>query len=140
MFERFRKDGREAVILARQEARELRHGQIDTDHLLLGLLGQGEGAAARALRAYGLDRDGVRQRVARQHEASSRRPRFTADAKEAIKQSLRVALRSEHRSISSGHVLLGLLEIGDTAALRTLQTAEVDLARLREEVTRQIAA
>lgn len=140
MFERFTQDSREAVVLARKEARDLGHGQVDTDHLLLALLTAGEGAAARALRSYGLNAEGVRGRIATQHERvrSRRHPRFTRDAKKALEQSLRVARRSDHKSLTSGHLLLGLLEAGESRALRTLATAEVDLARLRDEVTRQI--
>lgn len=141
MFERFSGHAREVVVSGQVEARRLGHGRIDTDHLLLGLLAAPDGAAATALRWYGLSADGLRTWVAERHPAGERPGRhipFTRPAKRALVESLRATRQTRHRRISSGHMLLGLLAVQDGMAVRALTAGEVDVAWLRAEVMRHI--
>ncbi|MDA0565911.1 hypothetical protein LG943_16555 [Streptomonospora sp. S1-112] len=152
MFERFAKDARLAVVSAQEEARSLGHGRIGAAHLVLGLLAEDRGPAARALAEHGADlaalRDTVRRTAAdgAAGAGAASRPRrglfgrlargaghipFTRPAKRSLEESLRVALDRGDTAISGGHVLLGVLRAGDPGALRALTDAGVAPADLR---------
>lgn len=151
MFERFRTDAREATVLAQDQARELGHRHIGTEHLLLGLLAHGEGAAARALREGGCDPTRLRDSVGRL-VATKPPPRrrlfgkgnighvpFTRRAKKALELSLRVALSRKQNSIGGGHVLIGVLDTPEATATRVLTDSGVDVDALRTTADRLTA-
>src|SRR5581483_4868764 len=113
MFERFTDRARRVVVLSQEEARRLKHSYIGTEHILLGLLDEGEGVACRALTGLGLSLDGTRQEVAEvvapgSAELPSHIP-FTPRAKKTLELSLREALQLQHDYIGTEHLLLGIL-------------------------------
>jgi ATP-dependent Clp protease ATP-binding subunit ClpA len=126
------------VVLAQEESRNLGHGHIGTEHLLLGLLRVPDGLAARALGSRGVRLDGARAVVASiggtGEPPSAGMVPFTPSAKQALELSLREALRLEHTYIDTEHLLLGLLGIPDSSAARVLADRKVDAAGLREEL------
>lgn len=142
MFERFSDRGRRVLVLAQEEARLLHHGLIGTEHLLLGLLHEGEGPAARALEATGVSLEAVRAKVAvLAHPSDSRAggaPPFTPRAKKALELALREALQLGHHSIGTGHIFLGLLREGEGVAPQALRALGADVDQLRDEVIRQL--
>jgi ATP-dependent Clp protease ATP-binding subunit ClpA len=179
MFERFTLDAREAVKLARDEARRLGHGFIGPEHVLLGLAAVRSGPGWESLDAFGLGLDDLRERVAvmigspaldaealaslgidldavrRATEASfgsgalDRRPGkcgpgghipFTPRGKKTLELSLRAALKLKSHQITTGHVLLGVLDTRGNAGLHLLDMAGVDVGVLRADVTRRLAA
>ena len=192
MFERFGADARQAVVLAQEEARRMRHNYIGCEHLLLGLLDEGSGPAADALGAFGLRAESIRGLVAgeiglgndpldadalaslgidldavrRATEASfgagaleRENPRgggakwgrgrgrpptghipLTHRSKKSLELALRAAVKLRHDSITSGHVLLGIIDQGDNAALLVLGKTGVSGRALRDEVTRRLTA
>ena len=142
MFERFTSQSRRVVVLAQEEARMLNHNYIGTEHLLLGLLHEGKGAAARALTAMDVTLDAAREQVVAtigrgQAEPSGHIP-FTPPAKKSLELSLREALQLESAYIGTGHLLLGLIHQGDNTAIKVLGGLGADLKDLRARVTQEL--
>ena len=140
MFDRFTDRSRRVVVLAQEEARMLNHDTIGTEHLLLGLIHEGEGVAARALESLGISLEAVRQEVeaviGRGEETPSGRMPFTARAKKVLELSLREAIQLGHNYIGTEHILLGLLREGDGVAAQVLVKLGADLNRVRQQVIR----
>ena len=139
MFERFTDRARRVVVLAQDEARLLDHNYIGTEHLLLGLLQEGQGVAARALEALGVDLAGVRSRVQEiigrgQHEQTGHIP-FTPRAKTVLELALREARDLGHEYIGTEHILLGLVREGQGVAAQVLVALGAGEAQVREKVT-----
>src|ERR1051326_4128763 len=130
MFERFTERARRVVVLAQDEARELKHEYIGTEHLLLGLLRERESVAARALAGLGVTLDEVRERVQAASPAGERSPAgqipFTPRAKRTLELSLREALAHGHNHIGTEHVLLGLSRDEDGIAVQILRELGTD--------------
>jgi ATP-dependent Clp protease ATP-binding subunit ClpC len=139
MFERFTDRARRVVVLAQEEARMLNHNYIGTEHLLLGLIHEGEGVAARALESLGVSMEAVRaqveQIIGQGQEAPSGHIPFTPRAKEVLELSLREARQLGHDYIGTEHLLLGLLREGQGVAAQVLVRLGADLNRVREQVT-----
>jgi ATP-dependent Clp protease ATP-binding subunit ClpA len=138
MFQRFTDRARRVVQLAQEEARLLRHNYLGTEHLLLGLLYDGEGVAARALESLGVSREDVRRTVEEiighgQENQAGHVP-FTPRAKKALELSLREALALGHHYIGTEHLLLGLLSEGHGVAAQVLAQAGVGHARVQKRV------
>ena len=138
MFERFTDRARRVVVLAQEEARMLNHNYIGTEHILLGLLHEGEGAAYQALTALDISLDTVRAKVEEiigtgQKEASGHIP-FTPRAKKVLELSLRESLQLGHSYIGTEHILLGLLREGEGVAAQVLVKMGTDLNRVRQRV------
>jgi ATP-dependent Clp protease ATP-binding subunit ClpC len=138
MFERFTDRSRRVVVLAQEEARMLDHGYIGTEHILLGLLREGDGHAARALESLGISLDAVRQQVeafiGRGQQAPSGTVPFTPRAKKVLELSLRESLQLGHNYIGTEHILFGLIREGDGVAAQVLVTLGADLTRVRQQV------
>jgi ATP-dependent Clp protease ATP-binding subunit ClpC len=138
MFERFTDRARRVVILAEEEARMLNHNYIGTEHILLGLIHEGEGPAAKALTGLGISLDAVRQQVeetiGKGKVVSSGHIPFTPRAKKVLELSLRESKQLGHSHIDTEHILLGLLREGEGAAAQVLQTLGADLNRVRQQV------
>jgi cytochrome c553 len=130
MFERFTQGARRAVVLAQEESRALRHPYIGTEHLLLGLIAEGEGVAAQALADAGATAPRVAEQIVTLVGMGPTVPEghipFTPRAKAALEKSLRVALEMRHNHIATGHVLLGILRVPDSLACRVLYELGVD--------------
>src|SRR6201987_5708231 len=124
MFERFTDRARRVVVLAHEEARMLNHNYIGTEHILLGLIHEGEGVAAKALESLGISLDAVRQQVeeiiGQGQQAPSGHIPFTPRAKKVLELSLREALQLGHNYIGTEHILLGLIREGDGVAAQVL--------------------
>jgi ATP-dependent Clp protease ATP-binding subunit ClpC len=138
MFERFTDRARRVVILAQEEARVLSHDYIGTEHILLGLIGEGEGVAVRALESLGISFEVVRQQVEEiigegEHAPVGHIP-FTPRAKRVLELSLRESLQLGHNYIGTEHILLGLIREGEGVAARVLVTLGADLNRVRQQV------
>ena len=144
MFERFTDRARRVVVLAQEEARQLDHGYIGTEHLLLGLLLEDEGMAARALDGLGVSRpaarDQVLKMVGRGEGAQAGHIPFTPRAKKALELSLREALQLGHNHIGTEHILLGLIREGEGVAAQVLADLGVDLDRARAKVAELVPA
>jgi hypothetical protein len=138
MFERFTERAREVVTVAQEEARGLGHNYIGTEHILLGLLREGDGVAAEVLRERGITLAGARAEVeriiGRGTAAPAGRIPFTPRSKKVLELSLREAKRLRHSYIGTEHILLGLLREGDGVAAEVLAGAGANLGRLRESV------
>jgi len=138
MFERFTDRSRRVVVLAQEEARILHHNYIGTEHLLLGLIHEGEGVAARALESLGISLEAVRQQVeeiiGEGQQAPSGHIPFTPRAKKVLELSLREALQHGHNYIGSEHILLGLIREGEGVAAQVLVRLGADLSRVRQQV------
>jgi ATP-dependent Clp protease ATP-binding subunit ClpC len=138
MFQRFTERARRVVVLAQEEARMLDHDYVGTEHILLGLLHEGEGVAARALESLGISLDEMRAAVegiiGRGQRAPSRPIPFTPRAKKVLELSLREALQLGHDYIGTEHILLGLIREGDGVAAQVLVGAGVDLNLARQRV------
>jgi ATP-dependent Clp protease ATP-binding subunit ClpA len=139
MFERFTDRARNVLVLAEQEARELHHRSIGTEHLLLALVREGEGVGARALAATGITLEAAREKVLGMvkpgpEEKVVGRPPFTPRAKKVLELSLREAVRLGHNYIGTEHLLLGLLGEGDGVGARVLTALGADLSTLRATV------
>ncbi len=137
MFERFTDRARRVLVLAQEEARLLNHSFIGTEHLLLGLIDEGEGVAARALDSLGVSLEGVRQWVevtVGPTESSFLSPPFTPRAKKVLELSLREALQLGHNYIGTEHMLLGLIREGEGVGVQALISVGVDLSRTRQRV------
>src|SRR3984885_13227666 len=117
MFERFTDWARQVIVLAQEEAKMLDHNYVGTEHILLGLIRQGEGVAAKALESLGISLDVTRQEVeeivGRGQETPSGHIPFTPRAKKVLELSLREALQRGHNYIGPEHILLGLIREGD---------------------------
>jgi ATP-dependent Clp protease ATP-binding subunit ClpC len=139
MFERFTDRARRVVVLAQEEARGLNHDYIGTEHLLLGLMREGKGVAARALDGLGVRVDAVAERVeaaaGRGSEAPSGHIPFTPRSKKVLELSLREALDLGHDYIGTEHILLGLLREGEGVAAQVLDGLGVTADGAREQVT-----
>ena len=140
MFERFTDRSRRVVALAQEEARMLDHGWIGTEHILLGLIREGDGTGARSLESLGISLDAVREQVeeiiGRGQEVPSGHIQFTPRAKKVLALSLRESLQLGHNYIGTEHILLGLLREGDGVAAQVLVRLGADLDRVRERVIR----
>ena len=142
MFERFTNQSRRVVVLAQEEARMLNHNYIGTEHLLLGLLREERGSAARALTAMDVTlaaaRDQVVAIIGRGQQQPSGHIPFTPRAKKSLELSLREALQLDDGYIGTGHLLLGLIRQGDNMAVKMLGTLGADLDELRARVIREL--
>ena len=138
MFERFTDRARRVVVLAQEEARMLNHNYIGTEHILLGLIHEGEGVAAKALESLGISLEAVRQQVeeiiGQGQQAPSGHIPFTPRAKKVLELSLREALQLGHNYIGTEHVLLGLIREGEGVAAQVLVKLGADLNRVRQQV------
>src|SRR6202522_174431 len=138
MFERFTDRARRVVVLAQEEARMLNHNYIGTEHILLGLIHEGEGVAAKALESLGISLDAVRQQVeeiiGQGQQAPSGHIPFTPRAKKVLELSLREALQLGHNYIGTEHILLGLIREGEGVAAQVLVKLGAELTRVRQQV------
>jgi ATP-dependent Clp protease ATP-binding subunit ClpC len=138
MFERFTDRARRVVVLAQEEARMLNHNYIGTEHILLGLIHEGEGVAAKALESLGISLEAVRQQVeeiiGQGQQAPSGHIPFTPRAKKVLELSLREALQLGHNYIGTEHILLGLIREGEGVAAQVLMKLGADLPRVRQQV------
>lgn len=138
MFERFTDRARRVVVLAQEEARNLNHNYIGTEHILLGLIHEGEGVAAQALEAMGISLESVREQVeeiiGQGTEAPSGHIPFTPRAKKVLEYSLREALQLGHNYIGTEHILLGLIREGDGVAAQVLTNLGADLPSVCQQV------
>jgi ATP-dependent Clp protease ATP-binding subunit ClpC len=138
MFERFTDRARRVVVLAQEEARMLNHNYIGTEHILLGLIHEGEGVAAKALESLGISLDAVREQVQEiigqgQQSPTGHIP-FTPRAKKVLELSLREGLQLGHNYIGTEHILLGLIREGEGVAAQVLVKLGADLNRVRQTV------
>ncbi|MGO1739260.1 MAG: ATP-dependent Clp protease ATP-binding subunit [Actinomycetaceae bacterium] len=138
MFERFTDRARRVVVLAQEEARMLNHNYIGTEHILLGLIHEGEGVAAKALEALDISLEAVRAQVTEiigeGQQAPSGHIPFTPRAKKVLELSLREALQLGHNYIGTEHILLGLIREGEGVAAQVLTKLGADLNRVRQQV------
>ena len=143
MFERFTDRARRVVVLAQDEARGLKHNYIGTEHLLLGLISEGEGVAAKALETMGIKGAAVRASVIEiigegEKPVEGHIP-FTPRAKRVFELSLREALQLGHNYIGTEHLLLGLLKEGEGVAAQVLTKQGADLAQVRQTVIQMLS-
>src|SRR5690625_444785 len=138
MFERFTDRARRVVVLAQEEARLLNHNYIGTEHILLGLIHEGDGVAAKALESLGISLDAVREQVQEiigtGQQAPSGHIPFTPRAKKVLEFSLREALQLGHNYIGTEHILLGLIREGEGVAAQVLVKLGADLNSVRQHV------
>jgi hypothetical protein len=138
LFERFTDRARRVLVLAQEEARLLNHSFIGTEHILLGLIHEGEGVAAKALESLGISLEAVREKVEETSgpagSAPTGSPPFTPRAKKVLELSLREALQLGHNYIGTEHMLLGLVREGEGVAAQVLISLGADLARVRQQV------
>ena len=143
MFERFTDRARRVVVLAQEEARMLNHNYIGTEHILLGLIHEGEGVAAKALESLGISLEAVRSQVeeiiGQGQQAPSGHIPFTPRAKKVLELSLREALQLGHNYIGTEHILLGLIREGEGVAAQVLVKLGADLNRVRQQVIQLLA-
>jgi ATP-dependent Clp protease ATP-binding subunit ClpC len=138
MFERFTDRARRVVVLAQEEAVGLNHDYVGTEHLLLGLVHEGEGVAAAALESLGIQLEAVRAQVEEIIGQGQRPPTghipFTPRAKKVLELSLREATQLGHNYIGTEHILLGLIREGEGVAAQVLVKVGADLSRVRQQV------
>jgi ATP-dependent Clp protease ATP-binding subunit ClpC len=138
VFERFTDRARRVVVLAQEEARLLNHNYIGTEHILLGLIHEGEGVAAKALESLGISLEAVRSQVediiGQGGSSPSGHIPFTPRAKKVLELSLREALQLGHNYIGTEHILLGLIREGEGVAAQVLVKLGADLSRVRQQV------
>jgi hypothetical protein len=143
MFERFTDRARRVVVLAQDEARHLDHNYIGTEHILLGLIHEREGVAARALTALDISLEAVRGEVTEIVEVGAEHPGghipFTPRAKKVLELSLREALALGHNYIGTEHILLGLIREGEGVAAQVLVKLGANLDRVRQQVIQILA-
>src|SRR5450631_3802875 len=143
MFERFTDRARRVVVLAQEEARMLNHNYIGTEHILLGLIHEGEGVAAKALESLGVSLEAVREKVEETiglaGTAPTGSPPFTPRAKKVLELSLREALQLGHSYIGTEHMLLGLVREGEGVAATVLNDLGADMARVRTQVIQMMS-
>jgi ATP-dependent Clp protease ATP-binding subunit ClpC len=140
MFQKFTDRARRVVVWAQEEARTLDHSYIGTEHILLGLVHEGEGVATRTLESLGIGLETVRQQVEEvigrgKHAPSGHIP-FTPRAKKVLELSLRESVEFGHHYIGTEHILLGLIREGEGVAAQVLTRLGAGLDRTREEVAR----
>jgi ATP-dependent Clp protease ATP-binding subunit ClpC len=144
LFDRFTDPARRVVVLAQDEARRLNHDYIGPEHLLLGLIHEDKGVAARALQQCGIPlqaaRAEVQQVIGRGDSPPGEPIPFTAEAKRALELSLREGFERGHRHIGTEHILLGVLGEGGGAAAQVLEQLGTDLDQVRDEVTELLSA
>jgi hypothetical protein len=138
VYERFTERARQVVVLAQEEARGLRHNYIATEHILLGLLREEQGLAARVLRSHDVTVEGVRSQVVRivgpGEEPISGQIPFTPQTKKVMETAQREALSLDHDYMATEHILLGLLRDDDGVAVRILLDCDIDLLDFRDEL------
>ena len=138
MFERFTDRARRVVVLAQEEARMLNHSYIGTEHILLGLIHEGEGVAAKALESMDISLGAVREKVQEDIGQGQQNPPghipFTPRAKKVLELSLREALQLGHNYIGTEHILLGLIREGEGVAAQVLVKLGADLNKVRQQV------
>jgi ATP-dependent Clp protease ATP-binding subunit ClpA len=138
LFERFTDRARRVVVLAQEEARMLNHNSIGTEHILLGLVHEGTGVAARALESLGIGLEAVRQQVEEMIGQGEEPPQghipFTPRAKKVLELSLRESQQLGHTYIGTEHILLGLIREGEGVAAQVLVGLGADLNRVRQQV------
>ena len=143
MFERFTDRARRVLVLAQEEARQLNHSFIGTEHILLGLIHEGEGVAAKVLDSLGITLEAVRGRVEEAIGTTSHTPigspPFTPRAKKVLELSLREALQLGHSYIGTEHMLLGIVREGDGVAAQVLVSLGADLGRVRQQVMQMMS-
>ena len=143
MFERFTDRARRVVVLAQEEARLLNHNYIGTEHILLGLIHEGEGVAAKALESLGISLEAVRNQVQEIIGQGGSSPSghipFTPRAKKVLELSLREALQLGHNYIGTEHILLGLIREGEGVAAQVLVKLGADLSRVRQQVIKSLS-
>src|SRR3974390_2791507 len=143
MFERFTDRARRVLVLAQEEARLLNHNFIGTEHILLGLIHEGEGVAAKALESLGISLEAVREKVEETigmgGTARSGSPPCTPRDKKVLELSLREALQLGHSYIGTEHMLLGLVREGDGVAAQVLVSLGADLGRVRQQVIQMMS-
>ncbi|MCL2465849.1 MAG: NDP-hexose 4-ketoreductase, partial [Micrococcales bacterium] len=143
MFERFTDRARRVVVLAQEEARMLNHNYIGTEHILLGLIHEGEGVAAKALESLSISLEAVRAQVqeiiGEGQQAPSGHIPFTPRAKKVLELSLREALQLGHNYIGTEHILLGLIREGEGVAAQVLNKLGADLNRVRQQVIQLVS-
>jgi hypothetical protein len=144
VFERFTDKARRVVVLAQEEARILNHNYIGTEHILLGLLREGEGVGARALESLGVSLEAVRRQVeeiiGQGQSAPSGHIPFTPRAKKVLELGLRESKQLGHNYIGSEHILLGVIREGEGVAAQVLQKLGADLKTVREQVIQLLSA
>jgi ATP-dependent Clp protease ATP-binding subunit ClpC len=142
MFERFTERARKVVVLAQEEARHFNHNYIGTEHLLLGLLREDEGVAARALASLNVTLDEVREQVESivgyGEEGTGAQAPFTPRSKKVLELALREALQLGHNYIGTEHILLGLVRESEGVAARVLSNLDIDPDKVRREVVRML--
>ncbi|HSH62335.1 MAG TPA: Clp protease N-terminal domain-containing protein [Acidimicrobiales bacterium] len=138
MFERFTDRARRVLVLAQEEARLLNHNFIGSEHILLGLISEGEGVAAQALGSMGIALESVRTSVGEivrpGASSTAASPPFTPRAKKVLELSLREAMQLGHNYIGTEHMLLGLVREGEGVAAQVLTTLGADTSRVRQRV------
>jgi Clp amino terminal domain, pathogenicity island component/ClpX C4-type zinc finger len=143
VFERFTDRARRVLVLAQEEASLLRHGFIGTEHILLGLIHEGDGVAAQALEELGISLEGVRRKVedmiGTTVTGETGAAPFTPRAKKVLELSLREALQLGHTYIGTEHILLGLVREGEGVAAQVLISSGVELASVRQQVVRLLS-
>ena len=144
MFERFTDRARRVLVLAQDEARTLEHNFLGTEHVLLGLITEGEGVGAKALRELGADPEALRTRITQvvptgAPGTASGAPPFTPRAKKVLELALREALQLNHNYIGTEHLLLGLIHEGEGVAAQVLVAAGLDLTSVRAKVLSLLA-
>jgi ATP-dependent Clp protease ATP-binding subunit ClpA len=144
MFERFTDRARRVVVLAQEEARLLNHNYIGTEHLLLGLIHEGEGVAAMVLESLGISLEAVRAQVeeiiGQGQSAPTGHIPFTPRAKKVLELSLREATQLGHNYIGTEHILLGLIREGEGVAAQVLVKLGADLSRVRQQVIQVLSS
>jgi ATP-dependent Clp protease ATP-binding subunit ClpC len=144
MFERFTDRARRVVVDAQEEARTLNHNHIGTEHILLGLVHEGNGVAVKALESLGISLEAVRQQVEEiighgQHTPSGHIP-FTPRAKKVLELSLRESRQLGHNYIGTEHILLGLISEEDGVAAQVLSSLGAEHDRVQRQATRLLDA
>jgi len=143
LFERFTERARQVVVLAQDEARALKHNYIGTEHILLGLLREEEGLAARVLESLDITVEEVRAQVARivgqGDEVTTGQIPFTPRAKKVLELALREALSLGHNYIGTEHILLGLVRENEGVAARILLDFDADAEKIRNEIIRMLS-
>ncbi len=143
MFERFTERARRVISLAQEESGRLRHDYVGAEHLLVGLIREGEGVAAQALTAAGVTVEGAREQVEAvvgYGEADTSQKPFTSESKRVLESSLKETFGLGHNYIGTEHLLLGLAREGEGVAARVLRNLNVNPEALRREVMRRLAS
>jgi ATP-dependent Clp protease ATP-binding subunit ClpC len=143
VFERFTEPARQVVVLAQDEARGLGQAYLGTEHLLLGLIREDRGAAARVLASAGVGQEAVRARAAATgvgSELKTGQIPFSPNGRLVLEQSLREAVRRKHAFIGTEHILLGVVTVEDSAATRILSEIGADAGSIRDQLRLMIGS